>query len=435
MNDRAVSIKSLTKKYKLYANKQDRLKEAVSLTHKNYHKDFWALQDITFDVFKGETVGIIGTNGSGKSTLLKIITGVLTPSEGTVDITGKISALLELGTGFNQEYTGMENIYLNGRMMGYSKKEMEERVPEIVEFADIGEFIHQPVKTYSSGMFARLAFAVAINVDPDILIVDEALSVGDLFFQNKCFKKFRELKEKGVTILFVSHDISSVRQMCSRVLWIEKGVQRIFDKSDTVCDLYMDMKRKDMNELQGNISQSHDTSYLKANYKTGKIKFPKISWKSSSILSEKLQIKSVFILDRYKNITNVMMVEEKYEFHIVINLSVDMGELIVGVVLENNKGLPLYDINNFINAGKVIGGKKDEVIEAVFQFELPRIMKGNYILSSAVAQGTQEEHIMLTWLHGVQNVEIVNQGYNSSYIEIPSNISHNIYSEKQVIFE
>ena len=185
----AVKIEKVSKKYNLYTRPQDRFKEAIGFGKKNsLHTEFYALNNISFEVKKGETVGIIGTNGSGKSTLLKIITGVLKQTEGSVEVNGRISALLELGAGFNQEYTGLENIYLNGRMMGISKKEMESRVQSIIDFAEIGEFINQPVKTYSSGMFARLAFAVAINVEPDILIVDEALSVGDLFFQNKCRK-------------------------------------------------------------------------------------------------------------------------------------------------------------------------------------------------------------------------------------------------------
>ena len=249
-----IRVTSVSKKYNLYSKPQDRFKEAIGLRskHKKLHEDFYALNNVSFDVKKGETVGIVGTNGSGKSTLLKMITGVLEPSQGNIEVHGRISALLELGAGFNQEYTGLENIYLNGRMMGISRKEMEKRVPAIIEFADIGVFIEQPVKTYSSGMFARLAFAVAINVEPDILIVDEALSVGDLFFQNKCFKKFDELKGKGVTILFVSHDIASVRQMCSRALWIEKGRQIIYDQSELVCDMYMDKKRIDMNNRLSN---------------------------------------------------------------------------------------------------------------------------------------------------------------------------------------
>ena len=185
-NSVAIEVRHIAKTYNIYAREYDRFKEAVSLTRKSYHSTFNALQDVNLTVYKGECVGVIGTNGSGKSTLLKIITGVLNPSGGEVELNGRVSSLLELGAGFNVNYTGIENIYLNGRIMGFSEEEIKERVPLIESFADIGEFIYQPVRNYSSGMFARLAFAVAINVDPDILIVDEALSVGDLFFQNKC---------------------------------------------------------------------------------------------------------------------------------------------------------------------------------------------------------------------------------------------------------
>lgn len=429
--DSIIQTKNITKKYNLYAHPQDRFREAVGLTRKSLHDDFYALNGISFDVEMGETVGIIGTNGSGKSTLLKIITGVLKPTSGTVNVNGRISALLELGAGFNQEYTGIENIYLNGRMMGYCKKEMEERVPGIIEFAEIGEFIHQPVKTYSSGMFARLAFAVAINVEPDILIVDEALSVGDLFFQNKCFRKFEELREKGITILFVSHDISSVRQMCSRVLWIEKGIQKVFDRSDLVCDMYMDMKRQDMNK--GNIGINHEFSqYLDGTIQNQYVTFPKIQWKNSSIESEKVRIESMFLVDDSQQMVNYMQVENRYSFHVLVQLLEDMDELIIGVVVENNKGIPLYDFNNYINSGKVMRGRKGQYIEAVFSFKLPRIMKGTYVVAAAVAQGTQDEHVMLTWLHGVQQIEVINPGYNSSYIEIPASIRHNIYEADHV---
>lgn len=427
-----ICTENITKKYNLYAKPQDRFREAVGFTRKSLHNDFYALNDISFDVEKGETVGIIGTNGSGKSTLLKIITGVLKPTSGKVSVSGRISALLELGAGFNQEYTGMENIYLNGRMMGYTRKEMEARMPGIVEFADIGEFIQQPVKTYSSGMFARLAFAVAINVEPDILIVDEALSVGDLFFQNKCFRKFEELRNNGITILFVSHDISSVRQMCSRVLWIEKGVQKIFDHSDLVCDMYMDMKRKDMN--QENIGVRHKSSQYLDGMPIGHqhVTFPKVQWKTSSIESEKIRIESLFLVDSDQQVVNYMEVDHDYAFHVVVRLLEDMDELIVGVVVENNKGIPLYDLNNYINTGKVIRGEKGQLIEVIFSFRLPRIMKGIYLVAAAAAQGTQKEHVMLTWLHGAAQIEVVNPGYNSSYIEIPARVRHNIYDPNSV---
>lgn len=432
--DQIIYTNQITKKYNLYARPQDRFLEAVGISRKKLHEDFYALKGISFDVGRGETVGIIGTNGSGKSTLLKILTGVLSATSGTYSVKGKISALLELGAGFNQEYTGRENIFLNGRMMGYTRKEMEERVQPIVDFAEIGEFIDQPVKTYSSGMFARLAFAVAINVEPDILIVDEALSVGDLFFQNKCFRKFEELREKGITILFVSHDIGSVRQMCSRVLWIEKGEQRIFDKSDTVCDMYMDMKRMEMNQNVTDL-EHHDSAYLAGNLRERHIAFPGIIPKSSLLESDKVKIESVFITDERQGIVQHIEVERQYSFHVVVNLREDMDELIVGVVAENNKGIPLYDFNNYINSGKVIKARKGQYIEVIFQFTLPRIMKGEYLISAAVAQGTQDEHIMLTWLHGVAHIEVLNPGYNSSYIEIPAIVMHNVYNAESVTIQ
>ena len=426
-----ITIENLVKKYKLYTNKQDRLKEALSLRHKSYHHDFCALNGISFDVKKGETVGIIGTNGSGKSTLLKIITGVLTPTDGSVQVKGRISALLELGAGFNQEYSGLENIYLNGRMMGYSRKEMDTRVSQIIDFADIGDFIHQPVKTYSSGMFARLAFAVAINVDPDILIVDEALSVGDLFFQNKCFKKFDELREKGVTILFVSHDIASVRQMCSRVLWIEKGHQKIFTDSETACDMYMDEKRRQLNESIETSSQKHVTS-IPGTQTDKRVTIPRLQYKESQLKSDDFEIISGFFKDTHGNITTCLKVDETVSTHIFVKLHKDMTNLIIGFVLENNKGIPLYDINNYINQQQVVTGRKGQIFEIVYQYKMPRLMKGTYIVSIAIAEGVQESHVMKTWLHGTGEIEIINTGFNSSYIEVPSDIELHYYEEQQI---
>ena len=219
----AIRVTNLKKIYKLDDKPRDRIKEAFGFGRKVSHKLHYALNGVNLSVYKGETVGIIGTNGSGKSTILKIITGVLSPTEGEVVVDGRISALLELGAGFNQEYNGIENVYLNGTMMGFSEKEIEAKLPDILEFADIGDYVYQPVKTYSSGMFVRLAFAVAINIEPEILIVDEALSVGDVFFQAKCYHKFEEFKKHGKTIVFVSHDLSSISRYCDRVFLLNQG--------------------------------------------------------------------------------------------------------------------------------------------------------------------------------------------------------------------
>jgi len=241
----AIRAVNLSKVYKLYDRSVDRLKESLHPLRKRYHRDFYALRDISFEIGRGETFGLIGKNGSGKSTLLKIVAGVLTPSGGALEVRGKVSALLELGIGFNPDMTGLENIYFSGTIMGYSREEMEAKVDDILSFADIGDFIHQPVKTYSSGMFVRLAFAVATKVDPEILVVDEALAVGDIFFQSKCMLLMRKMIDSGVTLLFVSHDTSSVTNLCKRAIYLENGRVKAMGEALGVTDRYL----KDMRQL------------------------------------------------------------------------------------------------------------------------------------------------------------------------------------------
>ena len=261
MTETVIEINHLTKKYDMYKKPSDRLKEALSPTRKTYHEVFYALNDVNVKVEKGEMIGFIGENGSGKSTILKIITGVLTPSEGEVKIEGNIAALLELGSGFNPEYSGYENIFLNGMVLGYSREEMAEKVDDIINFADIGDHLYQPVKTYSSGMFVRLAFAVAINVDPDILIVDEALAVGDLEFQLKCMEKFTELRNAGKTILFVSHDVNAVRRFCDRVYWLKNGVVEAEGETMEITETYENfLKKKSLKTVDRENSSSEDFS-------------------------------------------------------------------------------------------------------------------------------------------------------------------------------
>ena len=240
MNDIAIKAEHLSKIYKIYENDIDRLKETFHPFHKRYSKDFFALQDVSFEIRRGENVGLVGKNGAGKSTLLKMITGVLTPSGGTLQVNGRIASLLELGAGFNPDMTGIENIYMNGLLMGQSRDEMNDKIDDIVAFADIGDFVKQPVKTYSSGMFARLAFAVNAFLEPDILIIDEALSVGDSFFQSKCMDKMRKMIESGVTVLFVSHDTYAVKNLCERAFYLQSG------------KLIMDAPAKDVIEVYRN---------------------------------------------------------------------------------------------------------------------------------------------------------------------------------------
>lgn len=257
-----ISVNDVTKIYKVYDNPKDRVREAFGIGKKQYYKEFYALKNVSFGINKGEIVGIVGRNGSGKSTILKILTGVLSPTHGAVGVTGRVAALLELGAGFNMEYTGMKNIYLNAMMMRVPKEDIEKKIPEILAFADIGEFINQPVKTYSSGMFVRLAFAVAINVDPDILIVDEALAVGDTRFQLKCMDKFTEFIEKDKTILFVTHDVNAVKRFCSRAIWLNQGELIMDGNTDEVTDRYLDFLKSEqtitqyLEGIQNNSSES-----------------------------------------------------------------------------------------------------------------------------------------------------------------------------------
>jgi len=240
MAEAVIEIKNLSKVYRLYNKPIDRLVEAFSKNSEKFGKDFYALKDLNLSIYKGETVGIIGKNGAGKSTLLKIITEVIAPTEGSVNVSGKISALLELGAGFNPEYTGRENIYLNCSMMGLKAEEIDSKIPNIIEFADIGDFINQPVKSYSSGMFARLAFAVAISSEPEVLIVDEALSVGDTRFQIKCMEHMKKMMLGGTTVLFVSHDLNAIRRFCQRAVWVHSGEIKLDGDVNKVCDAYLD---------------------------------------------------------------------------------------------------------------------------------------------------------------------------------------------------
>lgn len=248
MNNIAIKINNISKQYKLYNKPQDRIKEALNPFKRNYHTVFNALSNISCEINKGEVVGIIGKNGAGKSTLLKIITGVLTPTHGDIKICGRISSLLELGAGFNPDYNGIENIYLQGTLLGLSKADVDKKITDILEFADIGDFVHQPVKMYSSGMFARLAFATAINVDPDILIVDEALSVGDMAFQEKCITKMKSMLNNNRTILFVSHSMPSIRNFCTKAIWIKDGHIYKMGEAHIICDQYSEFMKESLKQ-------------------------------------------------------------------------------------------------------------------------------------------------------------------------------------------
>lgn len=419
----SIEVKDLVKVYNLYDSPKDRLKEILHIGKGIRHQEYRALNGINFEVKKGETFGIIGTNGAGKSTLLKIITGVTAPTEGSINIDGKISALLELGAGFNSEYSGLENIYLNGVMMGYTREEMKDKVETIAEFADIGNFLYQPVKTYSSGMFARLAFAVAINVKPDILIVDEALSVGDVFFQNKCYRKFEELRNEGITVLFVSHDIATVKQMCSRVLWIEKGIQQMVGDSVEVCNAYSNsILEKRAEEFE----KKHFEDAPDANYHIEKFKledYPPISYTKESILSENIKIVSAFITNTNGEIVTECDVNQEYCVSIIFSSDQWMQSCIAGFVLETIKGLWVINTNSIIN-GEEAGFEvqADSMNRVEFHFMMPSIMNGDYVMGVAISEGSEESYKVLTWLYHVLYVRINNTARNSAVIDVPTDI-------------
>lgn len=420
----SIKVENVSKVYNLYDNSAQRLKEILSISSKPFHKEFYALNDINFEVPKGETFGIIGTNGSGKSTLLKLITGVATQTTGNIHVNGKISALLELGAGFNRNYTGIENIYLNGTMMGYSKEEMEERVKDIVEFADIGDFIYQPVKNYSSGMFARLAFAVAINIEPEILIVDEALSVGDVFFQNKCYKKFEELRAKNITVIFVSHDIGAVKQLCARVLWIERGVQQMVGASAEVCNAYansiLEKRAKEFNEEKNNQSV---TSAMQGVSVAELENLPQISYTNESILNDDVKILSCYLADSNGNRVSSCMGGEKYVLEIYFTSKILIQNCIVGFVIETVKGLWIVNCNSLTTGMKKgIKIEAGTINRAEFEFIMPNIVNGDYVIGVAVSKGDLMDFKVLTWLYNVLYLQITNVPGNDGILKLESEI-------------
>ncbi len=424
MDDVVIKVEHLSKVYKLYDQKSDRLREALSFTDKKYYREFYALNDISFDVRRGETVGIIGTNGSGKSTLLKIITGVVAPSGGNYSVNGKVSALLELGAGFNMEYTGIQNIDLYGTMSGYTAEEMKTRREEIIRFADIGDYINQPVKNYSSGMFARLAFAAAISIDPEILIVDEALSVGDVFFQSKCFRKFDELMEKGTSILFVSHDTSQVRKMCSRVLWIEKGVQRMYGESDKVCKAYFNEMIQSRNAQVEEVIEKGALAEETIGEAPQMVRLPRIEPHGDSIFSDKVEVLSVYAKDSHGEYVHQLTADKSYNFGVVIKAHDDLDSLIIGFLVLNRKGENVIGENTFADGDISLTLKDGEIVQTEFTLTMPRIRSDQYTVSVGIAQGSQDSHVILSWLHGVITLEINRSGYEITEYGLPCTVKN-----------
>lgn len=405
MSEIAISAQNVSKVYKLYDRHIDRLKEAIHPFGKKYHRDFYALKGVSFEVKKGETVGIVGKNGSGKSTLLQIIVGVLTQTSGQVIVDGKVSALLELGTGFNPELTGVENIYFSGMLMGFSKKEMEAKIDDILSFADIGEFVDQPVKTYSSGMFVRLAFSVAINVDPDILIIDEALAVGDIRFTQKCFRKIEEFREKRKTILFVSHDPGTIIKFCSTAIWLKEG--EIFQRGnpDDIVKKYVAYMifGSETNEGEKNTSFSANECLHPG---MNKIEWDDLSG-CSSFGEGGAGIKRAALYSKdFQRKLNVLEGGEKVIFLLEIEVKTDILFPIVGFVIKDRLGNNITGCNSYIIGLNLDKFQQGEVKVVYFEFEFPNLTNGSYLFSPAIAEGTQYNHIQHHWVHDAYIVEV-----------------------------
>lgn len=392
MSNLVISIQNLTKVYKLYERPMDRLKESLNPFKKSYHKDFYALRDVTFEVNKGETIGIIGKNGSGKSTLLKIITGVLNPSAGDVIINGKISALLELGAGFNPELTGYENIYLNGTIMGYSKEEMDKKVDDILLFADIGDFVHQPVKSYSSGMFVRLAFAVAVSVEPEILIVDEALAVGDIAFQAKCMAKMNQIMKNGTTILFVTHDMNTIKNLCNRCIYLEKGYIKTIGQSEEIADMYLKEIRENMNAENKKVidilskTGNNSDKFINFKNKTNMFKYDKEFDNRVEPFRQgtgDVKVRAVELVDEFDNEVFTAKFNQQIKLKIYIEFLKDM-EIGVGYHIRDDKNVELLGSYTRLEHDKKIKGSKGDKLLIEFVTNLP-LLEGAYNITIVVS--------------------------------------------------
>ncbi|MBO5228979.1 MAG: ABC transporter ATP-binding protein [Lachnospiraceae bacterium] len=385
MDNTVVRFENVTKIYKLYDSPKDRFKETFSLKKKRYSKDFYALNNISFAINRGDTIGIVGKNGSGKSTLLKILTGVLSQTSGSLAVDGKISALLELGAGFNMEFTGIENIYLNGTILNIPKEEMDKRLDSIISFADIGDFINQPVKTYSSGMFVRLAFSVAIHVDPDILIVDEALAVGDTRFQMKCMDKFIEFMNAGKTVIFVSHDLNMIKRFCKRAIWINDGVMVMDGETDPVTDKYNDFLKSGLpfNEYMDMISLE-DTKSSDGTTESAEDVAAAAVPTDESVIAE---IKSIKLLNKAGEETNEIVFGE--DTSVVVDYEVydeNVNEPVLGIAIRSIDHNYICGLNTLLDDKKIPWKKGVNTFKLTY--ERFNLTGGNYYFDVALFDKT-----------------------------------------------
>ena len=421
MSEYAIRVLDVSKLYKLYDRNLDRLRDSLGFGSGKY-KEHYALNNLSFDIKKGECVGIIGTNGAGKSTILKIITGVLTPTSGNVEIDGRISALLELGAGFNMEYTGIENVYLNGTMMGFTKEEVDKKLDAILEFADIGEFVNQPVKSYSSGMFVRLAFAVAINIEPEILIVDEALSVGDVFFQSKCYKKFEEFKKAGKTIVFVSHDLSSIQKYCDRAILLDKGHKIGEGRPADIIDLY---KKAMVGMLDNEQDKDSTAEAAEADDTTGG-RLMKDNLSLNPDIQEYgdklIEICDFAVMDNSGKITGTLMKGEEFTVKIKVKANIRTSDPIVAVTIKDTKGTDITGTNTMYE-GVNLGDMSEGDVRTVSFTQKADMQGGQYILSLGCTRFENDDFRVYHRLYDICSINVISSKNTVGFYDMNSRVT------------
>jgi lipopolysaccharide transport system ATP-binding protein len=411
--DAAIRVDNLSKCYQIYARPEHRLLQSLFRGKRQYFREFWALHDVSFEVRKGETVGIIGRNGSGKSTLLQMICGTLAPSSGELKLNGKVAALLELGAGFNPEFTGKENVYMNASILGLSQAEIDARYRDIAEFADIGDFINQPVKTYSSGMFVRLAFAVIAHVDADILVIDEALAVGDAFFTQKCMRFLRKFKESG-TVLFVSHDTAAVVNLCQRAVWLEAGRIRMHGSAKEVSEAYLEAVYEAQQGASavpkgaGARPPAADPDRPKAGRRPQAAAPAHIEIEQFSFDPDKpafgaggASIVAVQLRDaREQESAKWIAGGESVVVSVHCKAERDIARPIIGFYVRDRLGQILFGDNTYLSyLENPVRIKPGQEIEARFEFAMPLLPTGDYSICAAIAEGTQTDHVQYHWMH------------------------------------
>lgn len=410
-SDFAIKVTGIGKNYHIYDKPHHRLMQMLRGEKKTYYRDFWALQDIAFEIKKGETVGIIGRNGSGKSTLLQMICGTLTPSTGTIEVNGRVAALLELGAGFNPEFSGRENVYMAASLYGLGVAEVDAKLPAIMAFADIAAFMDQPVKTYSSGMYVRLAFAVIAHVDADILVIDEALAVGDIFFTQKCMRFLNEFKRNG-TILFVTHDTNSVISLCERAIWLNKSKMMAFDSAKVICEAYLAELYAGTNaKTVGATVTPHvfvptedyrDIRQDIINYSTlrNDLEIFRFTDSGEYFGTGFVQIKEAYFAHANQQAVSWFVGGELVDLRIVAQTAVTLHSPIIGFLVKNKLGQNLFGDNTFLHyAHQPVVIEANGYLSARFQFRMPIMPSGDYTVGIAVAEGTQDNHVVHHWIH------------------------------------